>query len=130
MGHEENLESLKKYISENKLREKYSQMKYDVEADVYFLPPEKGGRHTPAVIGYAPNHLVKDDYLTSGWHVYLEQDYVFPGHQAKTGIKFLTPEVYPHCLEVGMRINVQEASRVIGHATITKICNELLAKKS
>lgn len=128
MEDRDKLKKLQDYIAKNKLREEYENLEYDVVADVYFYPPEKGGRHTPAVIGYAPNHLVNGDYLTSGRHIYFEQDYVFPGHKAKTGIKFITPEVYPHCLEVGMRINVQEGNRVIGYATITEICNQLLEK--
>ncbi|WP_222937783.1 elongation factor Tu [Spartinivicinus ruber] len=126
MNENEKLEKLKKHIADNNLRNKYSNVQFDAEAEVYFLSTEEGGRHTPAIIGYSPNHLMKDDYLTSGLHVYLDQDYVFPGHIARTGIVFITPEVYPHCLSVGMKIRVQEASRLIGYAKITKIFNKIL----
>ena len=124
----EKLENLKKYISDNRLREKAENVEHDIEAEVYFLTPEEGGRHTPAIIGYRPNHLMNGDYLTSGMHIYLDQDYVFPGHIARTGITFISPEHYPHCLEVGMKIRVQEASRLVGYAKVTKIFNKLLEK--
>ena len=123
------LDSLRKYISDNNLRAKYSKLNYDIEAEVYFLTEDEGGRSTPAVLGYSPNHLVSDNYLTSGKHIYLEQDYVFPGHSAKTGIIFITPEYYPNCLSVGMTINIQEASRIVGYASVTKIHNEVLRKE-
>ena len=126
----ENLESLKKHIDDNDLRSMRDKVNFDIEAQVYFLSTDEGGRSTPAIIGYRPNHLVMKNYLTSGLHVYLDQDYVFPGHIARTGIAFITPEFYPNCLIEGMKINVQEASHVIGYAKVTKIYNELLRKNT
>ena len=126
MTQSEKLNQLKKYIEDNKLRDLRDTVDFDIEAEVYFLREDEGGRSTPAIIGYRPNHLVRSDYLTSGLHVYLEQDYVFPGHFAKTRIKFITPEIYPHCMDVGTKINVQEGSRIVGYAKVTKIFNKLL----
>jgi len=130
MDDQEKLDKLKKYIEDNDLRKMRESVTFDIEAEVYLLSKEEGGRSTPATIGYRPNHLVNGDYLTSGLHVYLDQDYVFPGHTAKTGIKFITPEVYPNCISVGMKINVQEASHIVGYAKVTKVYNELLRKNT
>jgi elongation factor Tu len=126
----EKFEALKKYVKDENLRERYSSINYDVEADVYFFRTEDGGRHTPAAIGYRPGHYVTDEIMTTGAHYYLEQDCLFPGHQAKTKIVFLIPEHYPHCLWVGKKVMIHEGALAIGYAKITKIFNKLLEKQS
>lgn len=83
-------------------------------------------RTNPAADGYRPTHLVTDDYLTTGIHHYYQKDAVPPNGTAKGTITFLTPEVYPHCLWIGKKINIQEGARIVGHATITKIFNPIL----
>lgn len=86
----------------------------DIEAEVTFLRTEEGGRSRPVITGYRPNHLVRDDYLTSGTHEYINAEVVNPGETAHTRITFITPEVYPHCLWVGRVINVQEGGHLVG----------------
>ena len=125
----ETFERLKKYIEDGNLRKQYSKIKFDVEADVYFFRTEDGGRHTPAALGYRPGHMVKEDMMTTGLHYYLEQDCLFPGHQAKTKIVFLSPEHYPHCLWIGKKVLIQEGAHAVGYAKITKIFNKLLEKE-
>ena len=98
----------------------------DVEAIITFLKTEDGGRTTPCYSGYRPNHLIKDDYLTSGIHSYYEKDIVYPGESVFGTIKYITPEVYPNCLWEGKIIKIQEGSKIIGHAEITKILNDIL----
>jgi translation elongation factor EF-Tu-like GTPase len=100
----------------------------DIEAEVTFLSTEKGGRSKAAFSGYRPNHAVKDDYLTSGEHTYLDCNEVLPGCTARALIKFITPEAYPHSLWVGRIITVQEGGRIVGHAKITKVLNPLLER--
>lgn len=100
----------------------------DVDALVTFLPTEQGGRHTGAISGYRPCHLVQADYLSSGHHEYRDRDVVMPGESAEAEIWFLSPEHYPHCLRVGDVIRIQEGSRLVGHAEIKQIHNALLQK--
>ena len=98
----------------------------DVEAIVTLVPPEEGGRTTMAYSGYRPVHAVLPDYLTSGIHEYLDGDSLEPGGTARAHIKFITPDSYPNSLSVGQVIRVQEGGRLIGHAEITKIFNDVL----
>src|SRR5690242_14723577 len=98
----------------------------DVEATIRLLSTAEGGRKTPVVPGYRPNHLVREDYLTTGIHDYLDADSVQPGATATATITFVTPEVYPASLWIGKVINVQEGGHIVGYATITKIFNEVL----
>jgi elongation factor Tu len=100
----------------------------DVEAEITFLPTAEGGRTTPALSGYRPNHKIKTDYLTSGVHYYYDREEVAPGETALGTITFITPEAYPHSLRVGQEIEIQEGARVYGRAKITKIFNPLLEK--
>jgi len=98
----------------------------DVEAEITLLPTIEGGRETAARSGYRPAHKVREDYLTSGMHQYIGCDAVLPGQTVRGTITFITPEAYPHCLWVGRVIDIQEGSRVVGRARITKIMNVLL----
>lgn len=98
----------------------------DVEAQVRFLSTSEGGRHGPAVSGYRPAHAVRDDYLTTGFHDYLDADEAKPGDSVRATITFITPEAYPGTLWVGKVVAVQEGEHVVGFATITKIFNEVL----
>jgi translation elongation factor EF-Tu-like GTPase len=102
----------------------------DVEAEITMLPAEEGGRSGPSFSGYRPQHKVRDDYLTSGIHQYFDCAYVLPGHTVHGTIAFMTPEAYPHCLWVGRVIDIQEGSRVVGRARITRIMNALLETKA
>jgi translation elongation factor EF-Tu-like GTPase len=100
----------------------------DVEAEVTLLSAEEGGRHKSVSSGYRPQHVVREDYFTTGVHEYLDCDEVLPGQTAQAKIKFITPEAYPHCLWVGRVIQLQEGNRIVGSAKIVKIFNPLLEK--
>lgn len=98
----------------------------DVEAEVTLLTTEAGGRKASALSGYKPHHRVLPDYQTSGEHRYIGRSQLPPGESGLATIKFVSPESYPHCLWVGRVLEVAEADRVVGSATITKIFNPLL----
>ncbi|MNI26908.1 elongation factor Tu [compost metagenome] len=96
----------------------------DIEAKITFL--KEGGRTNPAASGYRPNHLIRDNYLTSGTHHYYDKEIVQLGETVLGTISFITPEAYPKCLRVGKIISIQEGSKVVGYAEIIKIFNQIL----
>jgi translation elongation factor EF-Tu-like GTPase len=98
----------------------------DIEAEVTFLATAEGGRSTCAVSGYRPNHLVLPNYLTSGHHEYKDKDQFQPGESAVTDIWFLAPEQYPKSMRVGKVIRVQEGGRLVGHAKVLRVYNQVL----
>lgn len=100
---------------------------FENEPDVEVLFEFNDTRKTPVVDGYRPDHLIVDNYLTTGVHHYYDVKQVSPNGIAKGTITFLMPEAYPHCLWVGKKINIQEGERIVGYATIIKIYNSLLA---
>lgn len=102
----------------------------DIEAKITFLQSDgKGnGRNKPAYSGYRPAHLIRDDCLTTGQHHYYGDAVVQPGETVMGTVSFITPEVYPRTLWIGKIIRIQEASRIVGYAEVTRILNESLRK--
>jgi hypothetical protein len=100
----------------------------DVEAEVTFLATSAGGRSTRALSGYRPAHLIREDYLTTGIQQYIGTDGASPGETVRAHITFITPEAYPRSLWENKIVVMQEGSRVVGHARISKILNPLLRR--
>lgn len=98
----------------------------EIQPDVEVVFEFNTTRKTPAKSGYRPQHLVKDDYLTTGIHKYYNVDQVAPGETAYGTITFLSPESYPHCLYKGKKLQISEGERIVGYATILKVLNPLL----
>lgn len=94
----------------------------DILAEFTLLIDGRG----PTYSGYRPAHAVKDEYLTSGQHSYLETEVVHPGETAAVEITFVTPQHYPSCLWVGKKLRVQEGSRLVGHVVVKEIYNKSL----
>jgi len=105
-----------------------NQRQPDVEAEVTFLSPEAGGKANAVRSGYRPGHQLLENYLTSGHHEYIHKDEVWPGETAVAQIWFITPEAYPGCLWIGCEVRVQEGTRLVAHAKITKVFNKLLER--
>jgi len=99
-----------------------------IQPDIEVIFTFNGTRKSPAHDGYRPNHLIKDNYLTTGVHHYYGADEVAPDETIKGTITFITPEMYPHCLWIGKNINIQEGAKIIGQATVVRIFNSILCK--
>ncbi|MNT63417.1 hypothetical protein D3C72_2012320 [compost metagenome] len=87
-----------------------------------------GTRKYSAYDGYRPDHILKDNCVTTGVQHYYDVTEVAPDGKAKGTITFLMPEACPKCLWVGKKINIQEGEKVVGYATIIKIFNPILNK--
>lgn len=84
-------------------------------------------RKNPVKSGYRPAHKI-GEYMTTGIQQYFNTDELKCGETVEGTISFITPEYYPHSLEVGMRLVFQEGERITGYADIVEIYNELLAR--
>jgi translation elongation factor EF-Tu-like GTPase len=102
----------------------------DIEAKIILLKSDgnRQGKHKPVYSGYRPAHLIRDDYLTTGEHYYYGDVILEPGETVRGTITFITPEAYPRTIWIGKIIRIQEASKIVGYAVVTKIFNELLRK--
>ncbi len=103
-----------------------NEKKLDLSPDVEVVFKFNGTRRGPAYSGYRPDHLIKDNYLTTGVHNYIKPSIALPTSEVFGTIKFMAPEVYPHCLWIGKIINIQEGGRIVGIAEIIKILNPIL----
>ncbi len=99
---------------------------HDIEGTLQLLATQQGGRQTPALSGYRPQHKLHDNYHASGQHTYLGTGQVAPGETANVAVTFATPDVYPHSLWVGREIDVLEGPRVVGKLTVTHILKPIL----
>lgn len=100
----------------------------DVEAEITLRSSGEGGRSTAAASGYRPQHRILHDYWTSGTQNYSNVRALAPGGTAIGTIAFLTPEAYPHCLDVHDILEVSEGARVVGHARILRVLNPVLQR--
>jgi translation elongation factor EF-Tu-like GTPase len=105
---------------------RFAERNPDIEASVYLLSTEEGGRRSCAWSGWRPHHLVKSNYQTTGLHKFIGQEVLDPGASCDTEIWFLSPESYQSCLWLGKILEIREGARLVGRATVTKIYNTIL----
>lgn len=92
----------------------------DIEAEIRFLTPDEGGRHTPARSGYRPQFYY-DGHDWDAHQEYPDVEWVHPGETARTLLWFLSPEAHLGRVQVGMEFEVREGARAVGRGRVTKI---------
>ena len=107
----------------------HPQFAADCLARVRLLTTDAGGRQTPVASGYRPHHNLREDYLSSGIHQFLETELLHPGDSTLANIQFGPPQHYPHCLWRGRVLRIQEGGRLVGYAEIIDVFNPLLDKE-
>ncbi len=102
---------------------------HDIEAEVYALLTSEGGRQSPLLSGYRPNHdFGKNGHLNDGMHEYPDGGRIDLGHSGRALIWLLCPDENHGLLAVGETFTVQEGSRIVGHGKITGLPNAKLKK--
>ncbi len=100
----------------------------DIEAEIYFLSKDEGGRREPCASGYRPNHnFGVEGMLNDAVHRYLDKEWVTPGEAVMAHLWFAKPEYQSGRLHEGFEFTVQEGSRIVGRGRITRVLNEALA---
>ena len=92
----------------------------DIEAEVYFLTSEEGGRTMPAFDGYRPQFY----YNESDWdasHIYPDVEQANPGETIRTYLGFLSPKEHVGRVHVGMKFLIREGARTVAKGVVTKI---------
>lgn len=92
----------------------------DIEAKIYFLTSEEGGRSTPAFTGYRPQFYY-DNHDWDASHIYPDVEAVNPGETVRAYLGFLSPQEHVGKVYVGMEFLIREGARTVGKGTITKI---------
>ncbi len=78
--------------------------------------------------GYCPLYKIKEDYLTSTKHWFIEKGEAAPNEVTQAFVNFITPDAYPHSLVVGGEVDICEGRNLVGKAKIQEVYLELLCK--
>ncbi len=89
----------------------------EVEAQVYALTKEEGGRHKPFFNGYKPQFYIRTTDVTGEVQLPEGTEMVMPGDNMKMIIKLITPVA----IEDQMRFAIREGGRTVGAGVVTKI---------
>ena len=88
-----------------------------VDAEVYVLTKDEGGRHTPFFKGYRPQFYFRTTDVTGSVQLSEGVEMVMPGDNTKVGIELITPIA----MEDGLRFAIREGGRTVGAGVVTKI---------
>ena len=88
-----------------------------VEAQVYVLKKEEGGRHTPFFNGYRPQFYIRTTDVTGTAKLPDGMEMVMPGDNVKMVIELIVPVA----IEEGLRFAIREGGRTVGAGVVTKI---------
>jgi len=86
-------------------------------AELFVIPKEEGGRHTPILKGYRPQFFFGTTNVTGSIDDIGELDVIMPGDHAKVGINLQKPVG----IEPGMRFAVREGSKTVGAGVILTV---------
>jgi elongation factor Tu len=90
-----------------------------LEAQVYVLKAEEGGRRTPFFSGYRPQFFFRTTDITGSITLPPGVEMCMPGDTASLAIDL--PDDRPVALDVGLRFAIREGSRTVGSGTVTKV---------
>ena len=88
-----------------------------IEAEVYVLTKEEGGRHTPFFNGYRPQFYFRTTDVTGIVDLPSGTEMVMPGDNIKVDIALITPIA----IEEGLRFAIREGGRTVGAGVVSSI---------
>ncbi|NLG07213.1 elongation factor Tu [Candidatus Peribacteria bacterium] len=88
-----------------------------VEAEVYILTKDEGGRHTPFFKGYKPQFYIRTTDVTGSVELPENVEMVMPGDN----VKFIVTLGAPIAMDEGTRFAIREGGRTVGAGVVTKI---------
>ena len=88
-----------------------------VEAEVYVLSKDEGGRHTPFFKGYRPQFYFRTTDVTGAVELPSGTEMVMPGDNIKMTVEL----IHPIAMEDGLRFAIREGGRTVGAGVVAKI---------
>jgi elongation factor Tu len=95
-------------------------MPIDIEAEIYFLTKEEGGRSSPVYNGYRPQFY----YDGKDWdasHTYPDTGIANPGETVRTHLAFMSPQGHLGKVSEGMEFLLREGLRTVGKGLVIKV---------
>jgi elongation factor Tu len=88
-----------------------------VQAEVYVLGKDEGGRHTPFFPGYRPQFYIRTTDVTGEIQLPEGVEMVMPGDNIQMAVELITPVA----IEEGLRFAIREGGRTVGAGVVTSI---------
>ena len=88
-----------------------------VEAEVYVLSKDEGGRHTPFFSGYRPQFYFRTTDVTGAANLLGGAEMCMPGDNVNLSIELIKPVA----LTEGSRFAIREGGRTVGSGVVTKV---------
>ena len=88
-----------------------------LEAEVYVLSKDEGGRHTPFFKGYRPQFYFRTTDVTGAVELPSGTEMVMPGDNVKMTVEL----IHPIAMEDGLRFAIREGGRTVGAGVVSKI---------
>ncbi|WP_071126012.1 elongation factor Tu [Peptoniphilus lacydonensis] len=88
-----------------------------IEAEVYVLTKEEGGRHTPFFNGYRPQFYFRTTDVTGDIQLAEGVEMVMPGDNSTFTVTLITPIA----MDEGLRFAIREGGRTVASGVVSKI---------
>lgn len=98
-------------------------MKEDLQAEIYYLTAEEGGRKSSVATGYRGQFY----YDGKNWdapQAFLDKDICKPGESVIVNLSTLSPIYHYGKFYIGKEIETREGAKIVGKGKITKIYNQ------
>jgi elongation factor Tu len=94
----------------------------DIEAEITFIPTEKGGRHSPAFQNYRPQFYIDGLNYAALYH-FIGVEQVNPGETVNATIKLLAADLLEPLVKQGKTFEMREGAKIVAYGKITKVLN-------
>ena len=91
----------------------------EIDAEVYVLRREEGGRHTPFFTGYRPQFYIRTTDVTGEIRLPDGVEMVVPGDNVEMKVSLISPIA----LERGVRFAIREGGVTVGAGSVTQVLN-------
>jgi elongation factor Tu len=88
-----------------------------LEAEVYVLKKDEGGRHTPFFNNYRPQFFFRTADITGDVKLEEGTEMVMPGDNATLNVELISPVA----MHPGMKFSIREGGRTIGAGVVSKL---------
>ena len=88
-----------------------------VEAEIYVLSKDEGGRHTPFFANYRPQFYFRTTDVTGAIELPEGTEMVMPGDNVKLEVTLIAPIA----MEEGLRFAIREGGRTVGAGVVAKV---------
>ena len=100
---------------------------FSVRARLTLLTTEDGGRQSGISSRYRPNHNFGDPdgrEMYIGQIEFSDREFIEPGETNEVTVNFIPGRGLSEKLKVGREWRIQEASRLVGNATVLELLND------